>query len=34
MEPTATFDSGAFGRVETDVAINPLIYGIGFGKRF
>lgn len=34
IETTASFDSGALGHVETDVDINPVVYGIGIGKRF
>jgi len=31
---TATFSSQALGNVNTDVDINPWVFGIGFGKRF
>jgi len=31
---TATFSSQALGNVNTDVDINPWVFGIGIGKRF
>jgi len=34
METTATFNTGALGRVEVDVDINPWIIGVGIGRRF
>lgn len=34
ISTTASFNSGALGRVETDVDINPWVFGLGVGKRF
>ena len=34
LDTTATFHDTAAGRVEVDVDIDPIVVGLGFGKRF
>jgi outer membrane protein len=34
IDSTATFQDTAFGNVEVDVDIDPIVVGLGFGKRF
>ena len=34
IDSTAKFNDTVFGNVEVDVDIDPIVVGLGFGKRF